>query len=124
MADKKAKAKAKDKGKAKGKGAAKGGGGADVLRVASHPRAARSIRTLKGWGGLLCFLVTFWLSKKSGVPFYWCALRAVLGGMVGFVVVWACAVTTWRHLLVAQVEAARMAAMAAAADQAGPANQR
>jgi hypothetical protein len=108
MADKK-KAKGKaDKGK-KGKGA----GGDDVLRVASHPRAARSVRMIKGWGGMLGFLVTFALSKKSGVPFYWCALRGVLGGAIGFIVAWTCAVTVWRNLLVAQVEAARMQAMAA-----------
>ncbi len=102
----------KTKGKDAGKKGKAGAASDDVLRVASHPRAARSIRTLKGWGGLVAFLVTFWLSWNSGVPFYWSALRAVLGGAIGYVVVWACAVTAWRQLLVAQVEAARMQAMA------------
>jgi hypothetical protein len=111
MADAKSKKdkKGKDKGKGKGKGAAAGSG--DVLRVAGHPRAARSVRTLKGWGGLIAFLLTFWLSWKSGVPFYWSALRAVLAGAIGYVVAWGCAVTVWRYLLIAQVEAARIQLM-------------
>jgi hypothetical protein len=109
MADKK---KGKDK-KAKGKDAS-----SDVLRVAGHPRAARSVRTTKGWGGLIAFVLTFWLSWNLGVPFYWSALRAVLAGAIGYLVAWGCAVTVWRHVLLAQVEAARVVAMADL-DQAG-----
>jgi hypothetical protein len=111
MADKKkakgkAPAKSKDKDKGKGKGDA-----SDGLRVMSIPRAARSIHTAKAWGGLFGFFVVLFLSKRSGVPFYWSAIRAVLGGMAGYVAAWACAVTVWRELLVAQIEARRQEAI-------------
>jgi hypothetical protein len=126
MADKKSKGKSTAKGKSAAKGkdkSAKGKDGAasdDVLRVAGHPVAARSVRVMKGWGGVLAFVVTFWLSWSLGVPFYWSALRAVLAGAIGYVVVWTCAVTFWRHMLVAQVEAARMKAMGVGPGSAEP----
>jgi hypothetical protein len=110
-----AKGKPAAKGKSKGKGKDAAAASDDVLRIAGHPKAARSVRAMKGWGGLLAFLLTFWLSWNSGVPFYWSALRAVGAGAIGYMVAWGCAVTVWRHVLLAQVEAARMDAMGAAA---------
>jgi len=80
----------------------------DVLRVAGHPRAAGSVRTIKGWAGLAGFVVTFWLSWNAGSPFYWTSLRAVVGGIVCYLVAWACALTVWRNILLAEVEAARV----------------
>jgi hypothetical protein len=90
----------------------------NVLRIAGHPRAARSVRTIKGWAGLAGFAVTLWLSLQAGTPFYWASVRAVIAGFVAYVVAWACAVTVWRNLLLAQVEAARAQRLEELAKQA------
>jgi hypothetical protein len=103
---KKSKADAKGKGKAegkkaKGKKAAASGG----LSVASHPRAAASVRQIKGWGGLLAFGITAYLSLSHGVAPDVAGLRALIAGIAGYVVSYGCAVVVWRQLMIAEVRA-------------------
>jgi hypothetical protein len=93
--DKKAK-----KGK-KGKGDAAGG-----PSVASHPRASYQVRRAKGWGGIAGFAIAAYLSYKAGVPMFDLGLRALIAGIVGYMLTWACAVTIWRHLVLAELRAA------------------
>jgi hypothetical protein len=105
MSKKAEKTDAKAKGKGKGK---KGKGGAGTQggpSVASHPRASYQVRRAKGWGGLAGFGVAAYLSYKAGVPTFDLGLRAIIAGMAGYMLAWACSVTVWRHLVLAELRA-------------------
>jgi hypothetical protein len=104
MSEKKDK-KAKKKGK--GEDAA---GGAPAVSIASHPRAKASIRRIRARVGLASFAIVLLLSLKAGVSGQEAALRALVGGLVGNVAGWACALAVWRTIAVQELrsfEAAR-----------------
>jgi hypothetical protein len=115
------KAKKGEKGK-KGKGGkGKSGGASGGVSIASHPRARAAVRRAKGWGGLAGFGIAAYVSLSAGIPMPMVALRAVAVGIAAYMVAWACAVTVWKHLVLAEMrvmneqhEAARVAAAAAA----------
>jgi hypothetical protein len=96
-------AKQKGKGDKKNK---KGKGAADGISVAGHPRAAAHVRRAKGFGGVGFFLITAYLSYKAQVPPDQVAIRALIGGILGYMLAWACSVTVWRHLVLAELRAA------------------
>lgn len=98
--DDKADAKKGKKGK-KGKGDASAG-----PSVAAHPRASYQVRRAKGWGGVAGFGIAAYLSYKAGVPTVDLGLRAIIAGIVGYMLAWACAVTVWRQLVLAELRAA------------------
>lgn len=91
------------KGKRKNKGAAEAGQG---VSVAAHPRAAAQVRRAKGLGGIGFFAIAAYLSFKAGVSPDQVALRAVATGIAGYLLAWACSVTIWRHLVLAELRAA------------------
>jgi hypothetical protein len=105
----KSKDKGKGKGKGKGEGAKKGKRGAsgagERTSVASHPRAAAQVRRAKGWGGIGGFVIAAYLGHKAHVPADQVGLRALAFGVAGYLVAWACAVTVWRHLVLAEMRA-------------------
>jgi hypothetical protein len=74
--------------------------------VAAHPRASFQVRRAKGWGGLVGFGLAAYLSYKAGVPTADIGVRAVVAGFAGYMLAWACAVTVWRHLVLAELRAA------------------
>jgi hypothetical protein len=92
----------KDKKGKKGKNAA----GERGLSVANHPRAKAHVRMAKGWGGIVGFAIAAYMAHKAQVPFAIAGLRALAAGVTGYVVAWGCAVTVWRHLMVAELRAA------------------
>lgn len=93
--------------KAKGdKKAKKGKGAADGISVAGHPRAAAQVRRAKGFGGVTFFLITAYLSYKAQVPPDQVALRALIGGIGGYMLAWMCSVTVARHLVLAELRGA------------------
>jgi hypothetical protein len=95
--------KADKKGKkGKGKKGAAGGG----VSVAAHPRAAAQVRRAKGLGGLIFFVLVAYLSHQANVPPDQIALRALAGGIGGYMLAWACSVSIWRHLVLAEIRAA------------------
>jgi hypothetical protein len=101
--------KADDKADKKDKKGKKGKGGADASSgpsVAAHPRASHQVRKAKGWGGMAGFGIAAYLSYKAGVPTVDLGLRAIIAGMVGYMLAWACAVTVWRQLVLAELRAA------------------
>lgn len=102
-ADEKAKADGK-KGKGK-KGKDKSGAVAGPS-IASHPRASYQVRRAKGWGGMGGFAIAAYLSYKAGVPTADLGLRALAAGVLGYMLAWACSVTVWRHLVLAELRAA------------------
>jgi hypothetical protein len=100
--------KADDKADKKDKKGKKGKGGADASSgpsVAAHPRASYQVRKAKGWGGMAGFGIAAYLSYKAGVPTVDLGLRAIIAGMVGYMLAWACAVTIWRQLVLAELRA-------------------
>jgi hypothetical protein len=97
----------------------------DRLTVSRHPRARASIRRVRAWSGLGAMFLVIFLSMRAGVPAADAWLRGLLGGVAAFMVAWGVAVNVWRHLAVAEVEAARrrllaQQAAAAAAAAAAP----
>ena len=85
--------------------------GSEDVKVSAHPRAQRQIRRWKGIGGLAGFFLMAWLSHRSGTDFVHLGLRALLGGAVTYVAVWAAAVYIWRQIAVAEIrERARILA--------------
>jgi hypothetical protein len=94
--------------------------------VSKHPRARRSIRTIKAWAALLTFIVVEYKCLKGGMTFDQSIVRALLAGIAAYVVAWVVAVIVWRQLVVAEIEAFRRKlieaaeAESAAADESGP----
>jgi hypothetical protein len=102
-----AKNKSDAKGKAKGdKKAKKGKGTAGGISVAGHPRAAAQVRRAKGFGGVAFFFITAYFSHRAQVPTDQIAVRALIGGIGGYLLAWMCSVTVWRHLVLAELRAA------------------
>lgn len=105
-------AKAPSAGKAKEPKAAKGGKKAkdadagepgEGPSVAAHPRAARAVARAKGWGGLLGFVLGGYLSLPTNTVAA-AGLRALVAGLVCYVVVWAGAVFVWRRLVILEIK--------------------
>jgi hypothetical protein len=87
--------------------------------VAAHPRSASAVRRAKGLGGLLGALLAIVLGLSAHLPLLDAMLRALAGGIVGYVALWAVAVAVARQLVIAEVrrryaELTRAAAAAAA----------
>jgi hypothetical protein len=97
----------------KGKDAKRGKDGTDTkdapptgaMSVAAHPRATAQVRRAKGWGSLIAFLLTLYVSFSHGVSLDMAVLRAIVIGIAGGIVARACMVTVWRHLMVAELRA-------------------
>jgi hypothetical protein len=100
---KRSKDEKKDKKKKKGDDASGAAGGPSVF---NHPRARYQVRRAKGWGGIAGFLIAGYLSYKAGVPTFDVGLRALVFGIVGYMLAWMCAVTVWRQLVLAELRAA------------------
>ena len=81
-----------------------------VIRLSDHPRAMRQIELARGWGGVGAFVLVALLGYHAGVPTASIGIRALLAGVVGYIVCWGTAVMVWRHLAVAEESAARAAA--------------
>jgi hypothetical protein len=77
-----------------------------VMTVAAHPRAAHAVRRAKGAGGLVGLVLAALLSHSAGLPAADVGLRALLGGIAGYLVFWVVAVEAARHLVVAEARAA------------------
>ena len=86
--------------------------GEHPIRLCDHPRANRQIELARGIGGLGAFTFVGLLSMRTGLPLFSVGTRALLAGIVGYVAAWGLAVMVWRHLALAEAEAARASAEA------------
>jgi hypothetical protein len=77
-----------------------------AISVSAHPRAAYAIRRAKGFGGLFGLVVVGWLSWRAGALPVDAAIRALAGGIAGYMAAWMVAVQVWRHLVIAEARAA------------------
>lgn len=84
-----------------------GKGGPALPSVANHPRAGEQVKQAKAWGGLAGFALVALISWRAEVPFEELLLRALAGGIVAYLVVWACAVAVWRQLVVTELRVVR-----------------
>ncbi len=91
----------KDKKAKKKKGADEAG--PKAVSVAAHPRANASVRRARARTALAAFAIVLLFSLHAGVPGQEAALRAVLAGLVGNVVGWACALAVWRQIVLQEV---------------------
>jgi hypothetical protein len=89
-----------------------------LVSIAEHPRAGASVRRAKSWGGLAGFALVLAAGLMGGVDTWTAVGRGLVGGIVGYLVVWAAALVFWRHILRAEARAAieRMAARRASAN--------
>jgi hypothetical protein len=81
--------------------------------VAAHPRAAHHVALAKGWGGLVGFVVCGYLSLPTNT-FTETGLRALVGGVVCYMVAWAATVFVWRHLVVLEIKSREQELLSAA----------
>ena len=77
-----------------------------AVSVGAHPRARASIRRTRARTGLVVFGLVLFLSLQSGVPGQEAAVRALVAGLVGNLVAWACALAVWRALVMAELKVA------------------
>jgi type VI protein secretion system component VasK len=74
-----------------------------AVSVAHHPRAKGSIRRTRARTALFAFVVVLFLSYQGGVPGQEAVLRALIAGLVGNLIGWACALALWRQIVVQEV---------------------
>ena len=78
----------------------------DYVRLDAHPRAQRSIARAKAIGGVIGFLIGLWLGSRAGLPSWDTGVRALAGGIAGWLLVWVAAVQIWKQLIVGEFRAA------------------
>jgi hypothetical protein len=78
----------------------------DYVRLDAHPRAQRSIARAKAIGGVIGFLIGLWLGSRAGLPSWDTGVRALAGGIAGWLIVWVAAVQIWKQVVIAEYRAA------------------
>jgi len=78
----------------------------DYVRLDAHPRAQRSIARAKAIGGVIGFLIGLWLGSRAGLPSWDTGVRALAGGIAGWLLVWVAAVQIWKQLIIGEYRAA------------------
>lgn len=84
-----------------------------LVSVRTHPRSAGSVRRAKSWGGLVGFGAVAaggWLSGAEAADVL---LKALGGGIVAYLLVWAAAVAVWQTVLRGEAKRAHEARRAA-----------
>jgi type VI protein secretion system component VasK len=74
------------------------------VSVAAHPRARASVRRIRAWTAIAAFAIVLLLALDAGVPGQEATLRALVAGLAGNLVGWACALAVWRRLVLAELE--------------------
>jgi hypothetical protein len=90
----------------------------DGISVAAHPRTARAVARAKAWGGLAGLTLVGVLALRAGLPALDAMIRALAGGVAGYVATWMIAVAVGRQLVIAEVRARHAALQRAAQDAA------
>jgi uncharacterized membrane protein YccC len=86
--------------------------GPPLVALRDHPRAQDSIRRAKGFGALVGFLAVAATMYMNGATFDQLGMRALAGGVAGWMVAWAGAVVIWQQILVGETRAALKRAIA------------
>ena len=78
----------------------------EYVRLEAHPRAQRAIARAKAIGGVIGFLIGLWLGSRAGLPAWDTGVRALAGGIAGWLLVWVAAVQIWKQLIIGEYRAA------------------
>ena len=91
-----------DKNAKKGKTGKKGKAESEwpVISVSAHPRASNAIVKMKAWAGLIGFVGVGVLSYQADVQPFESLVRALLAGIVFYVLAWIVGVVLWRSLVI------------------------
>ena len=76
------------------------------VTLSEHPRAQRSIARAKAIGGVIGFVIGLWLGARAGLPSWDTGVRALAGGVAGWLLVWLAAVQIWKQLILAEYRVA------------------
>ena len=79
----------------------------DYVRISAHPRAQRAVTRSKALGGVIGFVIGLWLADRAGLPAWDAGVRALAGGIAGYVLLWIASVQIWRQIIVGEYRAAR-----------------
>jgi hypothetical protein len=75
-----------------------------TFSAADDPRAMAAIRRAKGFGGLAGFVLTGLAAHMHGELAASVLLRALAGGLAGYMIAWLAAVTVWRRIIRAELQ--------------------
>jgi hypothetical protein len=75
-----------------------------TVSLKNHPRARDGIRRAKGWGGLIGFALVALVAWKGGSDVFDAGLRALAGGVVGYAIAWALALSVWRQVALGEID--------------------
>ena len=75
-----------------------------TFSAAGDPRAMAAIRRAKGFGGLAGFVLTGLAAHMHGELAASVLLRALAGGLAGYMIAWLAAVTVWRRIIRAELQ--------------------
>src|SRR3954468_20221179 len=78
----------------------------DYVRLDAHPRAQRSIARAKAIGGVIGFVIGLWVRSRAGLPAWDTGVRALAGGVAGWLIVWVAALQIWKQLIIAEYRVA------------------
>ena len=77
-----------------------------VVSIQAHPRARVGIRRARTRAALIAFVLVLALNLLGDQPAFDAVWRALLAGIVVHLVVWACAIFVWRHIIRLELEEA------------------
>jgi hypothetical protein len=87
-----------------------------LTSLAEHPTAAAKIRRVKAWGGIGGFLLMTLVGLRHGSPLDATLVRALVGGIVANLLVWAVALAVAKRVLIGQATAAHRRTLAERAE--------
>jgi hypothetical protein len=93
--------KEKEKKDKKAKGGSDSSSEWPVISVSAHPRASTSIRRSKAWAG---FALVGLLSWQTGVAPFEVGVRALVAGIVLYVLTWSVSVALWQRLVMQEAK--------------------
>ena len=74
------------------------------ISVATHPRARLAVRRAKGWGGLIGFALAAYAAHGAHLSLTEAGAHALVAGVAGYLLAWACAVAIGRHLVLTELK--------------------
>ena len=77
--------------------------------IAGHPRAKLAIRRARSRAAFVVFLLVLLFGHKAGLSWFDATWRALVAGLAANLIAWRCAISVWRHIIVAELRQAEEA---------------